>query len=511
MDREKLASAALFPLDWALEKWLKGLDRTALLRPTADMVYMGLQKLILAVHKARNELDIQGLENIPKEGGIILASNHQSWLDAPLLGATCPRKIHFVAKSEFQYWPVVRHLVRLGESVFVNRGGDNAALESITEALQRGWAIAIYPEGTIPGEEEIPRRAVEPQTGLLPGHTGVVRLALKSGVPIIPVGVSGTGRALPPEIYPRLELVRLPGSTPIRIRYGEPISLKQYEDKEFTREMLRELTDGVMKKISSLVDHRSNFPPMEVPIPEPPKQENIGVLLLHGFTSHSSTVSGLVPHIEEAGLPYSMPILRGHGTRFEDLNGVTAKDWYVDAERALIDLWSQVDQVVVVGLSMGGLLALELAMRHPGKIAGLVTVGAALKFADPLARFSRRMASVVKYWESPTAFNDPSLAGTSKNYSSFPTETFASLYDYSREIIGRLNEVHVPIRIMQSKKDQVVAPVAANLLLEGVSSPKRELFWYQESGHEMMMDLEKEKVMADIMEFVCSFEKAKTS
>ncbi len=507
MDRDKIANTALFPLDWALGKWIDALQTSELLKPTADMVYTGLQKIISTSLKARNDLDILGIENVPANGGVILASNHQSWLDVPCLGATCPRKIHFIAKSEFQYWPVVRHLVRLGESVFIRRGGDNSAIESITEALCRGWAVAIYPEGTIPGEEEIPRRAVDPDTGLLPGHTGVVRLALNADVPIVPVGVSGTGRALPPETYPRLELLRLPGSTPIRIRFGEPISLEQYRGRDFTKEMLREATNHVMHKISDLVDHRSNFHPIEVPIPEPPKLEQIGVLLLHGFTSHVGAVDGLAPLLEDAGIPYSMPTLRGHGTRFEDLNGVTAKDWYVDAERALIDLWTQVDQVVIVGLSMGGLVGLELAMRHPGKVAGLVTVAAALKFADPLARFARRFAPVAKYWDSPAAFNDADLEKASKNYPKFPVETFASLYDYSREIIDRLGEVHVPIRIMQSKKDRVVAPVSANIIHANVSSPKRELFWYQESGHEMMMDLQAEQVFEDVMEFVCSFRK----
>ncbi|MCP4600862.1 MAG: alpha/beta fold hydrolase [Proteobacteria bacterium] len=507
MNREKLANTVLFPLDWVLEKWVKSLIQIDMLKPTSDVVYAGLQKLFLANFRLRNELHIEGVENVPKKGGVILASNHQSWLDVSVLAASCPRKIHFIAKSEFEHWPVLRHLAQLGESVFIRRGGDNAALESITEALTRGWAIAIYPEGTIPGEEEIPRRAVDPETGLLPGHSGVVRLALKADVPIIPVGVSGTGRALPPEIYPRLEVLRLPAKTPIRIRFGKPITLEEYRGRDFSKQMLRNATDDVMREISNLVDHLSNFAPIQVPMSKPPKKDRIGVLLLHGFTSHLNTVSGLVPYLEKAGIPCSMPVMRGHGTRYEDLNGVTARDWYVDAERALIDLWAEVDQVVVVGLSMGGLVALELAVRHPGKIAGVASVAAALKFADPLARFSRRFGQLVKYWDSPPSFNDFSLKKKSKNYSRFPVETFASLYDYSRETISRLNEVHVPIRIFQSKKDKIVAPVAANIIYEKVSSPQRELFWYQESGHEMMQDLEAEQVFSDIMEFVQSFQR----
>ena len=113
----------------------------------------------------------------------------------------------------------------------------------------------------------------------------------------------------------------------------------------------------------------------------------------------------------------------------------------------------------------------------------------------------------MKYWPSPEAFNDPSLKVNSRNYPKFPTRTFASLYEYSQEIADRLHEVHVPIRILQSKRDQVVAPESANIIYEKVSSPLREIIWYQKSGHEMMQDLEAEQVFADIMKFVHKFEK----
>ncbi len=506
MEREKVVNTLLMPIDQLLGATLNGIERAGLLDSAFDKIYSGLRHALGTQFKLINELSIEGTENVPMNGGVLLASNHQSWLDVQVLGASCPRRVHFIAKSEFEQWPVLRHLIKLSQSVFVRRGGDNEALASIAEALEQGWAIAIYPEGTIPGEEDIPRRAVDPQTGLLPGHTGVARLALEAKVPIIPVGVSGTGRAFPPEIYPRLEVLRMPASSPIRIRFGEPIYMDEYLEREPGRELYREVTDRVMSEISSLVDHRSNYAPIEVPIPEPPKRESIGVLLLHGFTSHLNTVNGLVPYLERAGIPYEMPILRGHGTRYQDLATVTERDWYVDAEMAMIKLWNEVDRIVVVGLSMGGLVALELAMRHPDKIAGVVTVAAALKFADPMTALTPLLAKAVKYWPSPESFNDLSLKVNCKNYPKFPTKAFAHLFDYSKEIASRLREIHVPIRILQSKKDQIVAPEAANIIYEKVSSPIREIIWYQKSGHEMMQDLEAEQVFADIMEFVHRFE-----
>ena len=154
---------------------------------------------------------------------------------------------------------------------------------------------------------------------------------------------------------------------------------------------------------------------------------------------------------------------------------------------------------------MGGLVALELAMRHPEWLAGVVTVAAALKFSDPMARLTGLLSRFVKYWPSPESFNDQSLAANCRNYPKFPTKTFASLHDYAQRIAERLREVHVPIRILQSKADQIVSPASANIIYERVSSPVREIYWYERSGHEMMQDLEAPTVLADIMDFVVRF------
>ena len=69
---------------------------------------------------------------------------------------------------------------------------------------------SFFPEGTIPGEEDRMRHEVEPDTGMLRGHSGAVRMAIEGRVPIVPIGVSGTGASFPPEVYPRLEILEPP-------------------------------------------------------------------------------------------------------------------------------------------------------------------------------------------------------------------------------------------------------------------------------------------------------------
>ncbi|MCL2823730.1 MAG: alpha/beta fold hydrolase [Polyangiaceae bacterium] len=507
MDRQKIADAILFTPDWILDQAITALRERNVLSKVSNTAYQAYCSLTKTQFELMNELEIEGAENVPLEGGVVFASNHQSWLDVQVLAGASPRRIHFIAKSEFKTWPVLRHLIEVSESVFVQRGGDADGLSSIVEALRAGKAVAIYPEGTIPGEEQVSRREVDTETGLLRGKTGAVRLAINAEVPIVPVGVSGTGRALPPEIYPRLEILRMPGNQAIRVKFGEPIYLTEHYGKETTKESVRPLTDDLMRRISALIDHKSNYAPIEVPIPAPPTYEKLGVLLLHGFTSSADTVDGLIPFLEKQGIEYERPILRGHGTRYQDMRGTTARDWYVDAERALLKLCDRVDRVVVVGLSMGGLLTLELGMRHPDKIAGLVTVAAALKFKDKLAPLTKALSKVVRYWPSPASFNDPSLATRCTNYRMFPTACFASLFDYAKSIEARLPEVHVPIRVLQSKKDQIIAPEAANIIYEKVSSQLREITWFERSGHEMMQDMESAEVFREIMSFVTNFKK----
>jgi carboxylesterase len=502
MDREQIAFAALKPVDATVGLAVDALARRGKLDTVSDPVYEQLRNVLGKMYRSQNDLRAEGVENVPTTGGFILASNHQSWDDVQVLGVTCPRRLRFLAKSEFEDWPVLRHLIRLTDSPYIRRGGDPEGIARAVEALQEGKALCVFPEGTIPGEEDIPRHAVEPDTGLLPGKTGVVRLAMTAGVPVIPVGISGSGAAFPPEIYPRLELLELPRPAPITVRYGRPMRFPRPDGGVADKEDLRQETGRLMKAISALVDHERNYVPLQVPVPPLPRYERLGVLLLHGFTSSLKTVDGLVPHLERAGIPYRMPVLRGHGTKWEDLEGVTARDWYADAEEALTELSAEVDAVVVVGLSMGGLVALELAMNHPMRVGAVVTVAAALRFKDPLSRLTPMMAKVVRSWPSPESFNDPTLRSRCENYPRFATDAFASLYEYAQEIESRLGEVQVPVCVLQSKRDQVVAPVSANQIYERVASQHREIHWFQRSGHEMMQDLEADDVFESIMSYV---------
>lgn len=206
-------------------------------------------------------LRVEGLDTLPP-GPIILAFNHQSWMDVVVVWVAFPFRIRMLAKVELFSGPrAIRWLVGTVMDAIPTQRGSDAAIEAGHEALRNGDAVGIYPEGTIPGEEHVPRSAIDPVTGLLPGKTGAVRLALRAGVPLVPVGISGTGDALPVEAAPHLQRLPIPRRLPLTIRIGAPLDLAGFAGREADPVALREATDRLMRAISALVERPSWAPP----------------------------------------------------------------------------------------------------------------------------------------------------------------------------------------------------------------------------------------------------------
>jgi 1-acyl-sn-glycerol-3-phosphate acyltransferase len=187
---------------------------------------------------------VEGLENIPKEGPAILASNHLSFSDSFFLPAVLDRKVTFIAKAEYFTSPGVKG--KLTAAFFKGvgqlpvdrsgaRGAGEAAVKSGLEVLARGELFGIYPEGTRSPDGRLYRGK--------PG--GLARVALASGAPVIPVAMIDTEKIQPPgKIVPKL---MSPG-----IRIGEPLDFSRYHGMENDRFILRSVTDEVMYEIMKL-------------------------------------------------------------------------------------------------------------------------------------------------------------------------------------------------------------------------------------------------------------------
>jgi 1-acyl-sn-glycerol-3-phosphate acyltransferase len=177
--------------------------------------------------------EVVGLGNVPRHGPAILASNHLNLADSLLLVSLVPRRIIFMGKIELWSTPIIGPLYGLYGCIPVRRfEADVAALRRSEKVLRQGHVLAMFPEGTR-----------SPHPGLGKGHPGTAIIALRTGVPIVPVGVSGT------------EVVSLPRSflhrTRVRIAFGQPFTLPR--DRRLTTELAEESTERIMKEIAALL------------------------------------------------------------------------------------------------------------------------------------------------------------------------------------------------------------------------------------------------------------------
>jgi len=179
-----------------------------------------------------------GLENVPATGPAILAPNHTSVLDSFFLPLVLPRRITYVGKAEYlDDWKTRRLFPAIGMIPIDRSGGDaaQAALDTAARVLERGELFGIYPEGT------------RSRDGVLhKGHTGLARLAARTGAPIIPVGLVGTREVQPPE-------ARFPTPfRPVWVKLGRPIDVSGREDGIDSHLLYRQVTDEVMYEIRTM-------------------------------------------------------------------------------------------------------------------------------------------------------------------------------------------------------------------------------------------------------------------
>ncbi len=203
------------------------------------MLY-GLIKAVLSPFlRVFFRVSTDGLDGVPASGGVILACNHQAFCDSLFVPFVVPRPVTFVAKAEyFHSWKTRWFFLAVGQIPMERSGGaaSGKALEAALGVLTSGGCIAIYPEGTRSPDDRLHR-----------GRTGVARLALTSGCPVIPVGLRGT-RAIQP-IGARF----LRPFKPVSIRFGPALDLcARYANRTSDPLVLRQATDEVMFEIAQL-------------------------------------------------------------------------------------------------------------------------------------------------------------------------------------------------------------------------------------------------------------------
>jgi len=222
------------------------------------MLYSMTRRVLSAVARLVYRPVIVGLENVPRTGPLLLASNHLSFVDSVVIPLVAPRRVVFLAKSDYFTGRGIRgawmrwFFTAVG-AVPVERGTTGAAKDALSSAmaiLDDGQAFGIYPEGTRSRDGHLYR-----------GRTGVAWLALTAGCPVVPVGLVGTA-----DIQPVGS--RLPRISKIAIRFGEPLDFSYLQGAK-PGPARREATDAIMAAIHELsgqeIAPRYNHPPARRP------------------------------------------------------------------------------------------------------------------------------------------------------------------------------------------------------------------------------------------------------
>jgi carboxylesterase len=227
----------------------------------------------------------------------------------------------------------------------------------------------------------------------------------------------------------------------------------------------------------------------------------IGVLLCHGFTGTPQSLRPWGRYLADRGLTVSVPLLPGHGTRWQEMQVTGWQDWYAEVDRELRELSASCERVFVGGLSMGGTLALHLAARHGDAIAGLMLVNPSVKGDGTMIK-----AVPVLRHLMPTAAgiaSDIAKPGVAEvGYDRTPLHAVYSLTRLWRVVHSELPRITQPLLLMHSQVDHVVHPSNSAVLLDRVASQDVTERLLERSHHVATLDHDAELIFHESAAFV---------
>jgi carboxylesterase len=227
----------------------------------------------------------------------------------------------------------------------------------------------------------------------------------------------------------------------------------------------------------------------------------IGVLLCHGFTGGPSSLRPWAEHLHSLGYAVSVPRWPGHGTTWQDCNTTGYADWYSAAEGAFEKLQAECDQVFVTGLSMGGCLALNLAVEKARDVRGLVLVNPAVGSARKDVKLLPFLKHVVPSF--PAIGNDIKKEGvTERAYDRTPLRAAHAMFQGMRSVRDRLPEVTQPLLMFRSRVDRVVDPSSGRIIMTTVSSRDLTEQILEDSYHVATLDNDAPTIFAGSADFI---------
>ena len=229
----------------------------------------------------------------------------------------------------------------------------------------------------------------------------------------------------------------------------------------------------------------------------------VGVVLSHGFTGTPQSLRPWAQHLAAAGLTVRLPLLPGHGTRWQDANNTGWQDWYAAVERAYDEVAARCTTVFAGGLSMGGTLVTRLAEEKGEKIAGLVLVNPAYGTKRIDAKLAPAIAWAVK--SRPAIGSDIKKPGvTELAYDRTPVPAIVSLMKFWKVVLADLPKVSAPILTYRSAEDHVVDGISEELLKSGATGTTVRQVSLPNSYHVATLDNDAQTIFDGSVEFIRS-------
>lgn len=223
------------------------------------------------------------------------------------------------------------------------------------------------------------------------------------------------------------------------------------------------------------------------------KRDKLGCLIIHGFAGSREQIKSLDDYLKDKGYICSCPKLKGHTGNPEDMKKADYKDWLASAEEELLELMEKTDRIAIIGFSMGGLIAVNLACKYD--IESIVTINTPIYYWNLKRIFinifndikNRRARYIRRYIEAKKAAPIISMIN------------FLRLLNRTKE---RLSHIQCPFLIIQTKDDDTTKIKSANYIYDHIRSKDKEIKYYDKGGHLILLSINKEEVIKDIEVFL---------
>ncbi|WP_423408153.1 alpha/beta hydrolase [Heyndrickxia sp. MSNUG] len=237
-----------------------------------------------------------------------------------------------------------------------------------------------------------------------------------------------------------------------------------------------------------------------VPRPFTFKAGKRAVLLLHGFTGNSADVRMLGRFLEGKGYTCHAPIFKGHGVPPEELIHTGPEDWWQDAIGGYEFLKNEgYEEIAVAGLSLGGVFSLKLGYTVP--VMGIVPMCAPMyiKTEEIMYHGVLEYAKEYKRMEGKPPEQIESEVDVLRNGSMV---TLKALQGLITEVRENVDMIYAPTFVVQARNDHMINPDSANIIYNAVESDNKKLKWYEESGHVITLDKERDQLHEDVYTFL---------